>query len=859
MLPPSLTLCSALLKECAEAGNLASLQRIIQVREGLGFDQDAYCFTARIAAAGKAGDAQAVRQAFEDACKQNDSTVAVCNAAIEALSRCGDVEGAISLYEEQMRSANIAPDIVTFNALIRSAGRSKRPDLGEKAMSWFSALCQLGLRPDKYTFSAFFNTAYHCRLTDGTFLLHILSEIAHHGVRLNSRIMFTFLQSAWGAQFTREQVVRVFAEVAAMRAQMQPDRSVFAALLIFADRQGVPEHALDVWEALQQDATTPDAYLFSALFSACAAGRTPDLLDLAAKAEADMHVRWSSQKSQPRHLQHKQDWLIAYNALLNLHAKSGEASAAEAVYQGMLHNGPKPDSISVNTLIAAHAHVGDSNAAFNRFREMSAMGLRPNQGTYGSLLHCCAQIGNHKSAARVMQMMRSAGIRPTVEAYTSLMDACVKANTPDSLAQAFQVFDDMQQESVAPTAVTYGCLLVACEQLGDVERAFRLYKQACDRGIVPTDECHNILINVCAATGRVDEALELVKELARSHRAMQAASLNSVARALAAHNVARALRMVSFMTTLGLPTYHDTTITLIGACARQHRAAEAEELYWGVRKRGMLVTRSAGSDLIVALCKAGWAGKALKVYRDMMASAWGSSTGAAKHLQPGSGQQKAAPLLQACSDACSKAPAASTHAGVHGHADAAHNGATGYCQSVNEHGGPDAVTGLPLQRQKALSHSKKQKGQPILIPHIAAVGALVGALARSGDLNTALELYAQVGRDKAGAERLTMMDRSMWQSLLETCCHTGRVATALQVFDDWKAHVSQMEEAGVELAQLPRLSNATLAFLESCCRGEHEWRVFDVCAAMRQQSERKRQATLARPRKLSHHFLDGEE
>jgi hypothetical protein len=79
---------------------------------------------------------------------------------------------------------------------------------------------------------------------------------------------------------------------------------------------------------------------------------------------------------------------------------------------------------------------------------------------------------------------------------------------------------------------------------------------------------------------RVDEALELVKELARSHRAMQAASLNSVARALAAHNVARALRMVSFMTTLGLPTYHHTTITLIGACARQHRAAEAQDLYW---------------------------------------------------------------------------------------------------------------------------------------------------------------------------------------------------------------------------------------------------------------------------------------
>lgn len=123
MLPPSLTLCSALMKECAEAGNLADLQCVIQarqcsmdrqlhivgflvlfsiphvmlgvfrqVREELGFDQDAYCFTARIAAAGKAGNHLAVQEAFEDACRQNDCTVAVCNAAIEALSRCGDVE-----------------------------------------------------------------------------------------------------------------------------------------------------------------------------------------------------------------------------------------------------------------------------------------------------------------------------------------------------------------------------------------------------------------------------------------------------------------------------------------------------------------------------------------------------------------------------------------------------------------------------------------------------------------------------------------------------------------------------------------------------------------------------------------------
>jgi hypothetical protein len=56
----------------------------------------------------------------------------------------------------------------------------------------------------------------------------------------------------------------------------------------------------------------------------------------------------------------------------------------------------------------------------------------------------------------------------------------------------------------------------------------------------------------------------------------------------------------------------------------------------------------------------------------------------------------------------------------------------------------EAELALNAKHRKPSQHVVKQKGQPILIPHIAAVGALVGALARSGDLDTALELYAQV-------------------------------------------------------------------------------------------------------------------
>ena len=83
--------------------------------------------------------------------------------------------------------------------------------------------------------------------------------------------------------------------------------------------------------------------------------------------------------------------------------------------------------------------------------------------------------------------------------------------------------------------------------------------------------------------------------------------------------------------------------------------------------------------------------------------------------------------------------------------------------------------------------------------------------------------------------------------------------TLLQVFDIWKVAAEDViRDARQQDAplKLPRLSAVSLAFLEACCRddGDFSWRVYDVCAVMRQQKEQRDQAALAHPPKLSHHF-----
>ena len=98
----------------------------------------------------------------------------------------------------------------------------------------------------------------------------------------------------------------------------------------------------------------------------------------------------------------------------------------------------------------------------------------------------------------------------------------------------------------------------------------------------------------------------------------------------------------------------------------------------------------------------------------------------------------------------------------------------------------------------------------------------------------------------------------------QTCTDSSQTGhlDVMQIFDDWKASsMSLMFLQPTHQARpvkFPQLSNATLAFLESRCRGstQHEWRVYDVCAVMRQQKERKREAALDRPAKKSHHVAD---
>lgn len=186
------------------------------------------------------------------------------------------------------------------------------------------------------------------------------------------------------------------------------------------------------------------------------------------------------------------------------------------------------------------------------------------------------------------------------------------------------------------------------------------------------------------------------------------------------------------------------------------------------------------------------------------------------------------------------------------------------------------------KRQKRKRHALRKSD---MLPTIDAVAAIVLASVIASEELVAAQLYEQLQRQGSAAlSGLLQHGSRVFELLIEGFCRGGRVHDALSIFDDWKAardlvvqqrllsnnvvkeavelpSASEASPGQVGRLRVPKLSNVTLAFLEASCHAcsdqeDVQWRVYDVCALMRQQQEEKKTHALLSPKKGSHHVRE---
>jgi pentatricopeptide repeat protein len=549
-----------------------------------------------------------------------------------------------------------------------------------------------------------------------------------------------------------------------------------------------------------------------------------------------------------------------------------------------------PDTITYNTLISACASSDAPARAEELHRDMVAAGVPRSGRTYVGLMTAAARAADPgegaAAAARVFALAEADETTEPANAftYTALIDAQVKGRDPDA---AFATFERMKSAGVAPTVVTFGCLLNACraefmntprasrrEALGEdlpalpsmknassseshaasdaeketrifdansarshiaVSRAYDLLSQMSRFGVCPNDRCQNALVRVVSEAGRVDDALDEVKKIARGGGRFERATLEGVVLALCREGYAeRALRIVGWMDVRGYAPGPAAYRALVRACSIEGSVTTAWRVHSdGRAKISYRPDRAAASALILALSRAALAvdpsdarvmtRRAMGVFddatREGIAREWGEDDNVPE-LSPNA------------------ADAESSVGGVaRGDAPAGQ-----FCP----------VRLLDASPRAFLFAGDAVMSSPDAILTPAAARALVAAAARCGELRFAMSLFRSEGGQSALRLRVSSEEddrRAALEALIETCCHEGDADGALEVFDVVKSF------------DIP-VGKVTLAFLENFCRRSRvpEWRVFDVCAQMRAQSEKKKQQSLrysigATAKKKSHHVF----
>ena len=205
------------------------------------------------------------------------------------------------------RQAGLEPDIVTYNTLIKAAGAAGR--LAD-VKQLFEEVVQDGLRPSPVTYNVLFSAAARSGSRDATWLMATYDAMsAVHGIQPNDLILSAFFAALSHAPCSPAQLERAIAELAPQRSA-GGSGDLYTSLLALVTRQGVPDRAVDVWNAAQQDGVRPSAHLFSALFAACSAGSSPALAEVAAQAQAALQQWWRGRcKTMPRGRTAEERWV----------------------------------------------------------------------------------------------------------------------------------------------------------------------------------------------------------------------------------------------------------------------------------------------------------------------------------------------------------------------------------------------------------------------------------------------------------------------------------------------------------------------------------------------------------------------
>ncbi|KAI7739458.1 hypothetical protein M8C21_012339 [Ambrosia artemisiifolia] len=349
----------------------------------------------------------------------------VCNALTDLYAKCGEVDAARWLFD-RMRDKNV----VSWNSMI--SGYLKN-GLVEKCIELFSEMKLSGVKPDVVTVS---------------------------------NVLGAFFQMGRIGE-----AQKLFAEIE------KKDVISWTTMIVGHVQNGKEEDSLVLFNEMLMANVKPDKFTISSVVSSCA------------RLASLFYGQTIHGKSV--HMGVEDDTLVS-SALVDMYSKCGEPTEARKIFD-TIH---AKSTVSWNSMILGYAQNGKDLEALTLYEEMLNNGIKPDSITFVGVLSACIHEGlTERGDQYFRSMTKQHGIVPTLDHYACLINLLGRSGRVEG---AFETIKGMPYK---PDSLIWSTLLSVCKLNGDIEHGEMAAKQLFE--LEPNNaEPYITLSNMYAAKGR---------------------------------------------------------------------------------------------------------------------------------------------------------------------------------------------------------------------------------------------------------------------------------------------------------------------------------------------------------------------
>ncbi|XP_057836382.2 pentatricopeptide repeat-containing protein At2g20540 [Cryptomeria japonica] len=234
--------------------------------------------------------------------------------------------------------------------------------------------------------------------------------------------------------------------------------------------------------------------------------------------------------------------VVLWTALVAGYAQNGSCDEAMMLFCQMEDKNLKPNTITWNAIIAGYAQHGPYGEVLNQLRQMQLAGMTPDMVTVVSVLPACAHLAALQKGREIHDYIIRRGFEADVFVMSALIDMYAKCGIIKIARHLFDkmerrdvvswnamivaygmhghcedallLFNQMQQQQIKPTHVTFVSVLSACSHAGLVDEGFKWFNcMIRDYNITPGLEHYACMVDLLGRAGRLDEAHEFIKNM----------------------------------------------------------------------------------------------------------------------------------------------------------------------------------------------------------------------------------------------------------------------------------------------------------------------------------------------------------